>query len=155
MSKAQTTKSDAVDVFTPTNCVSYRLRRAARLAAKKYDAALRPTGLRNTQFTLLGALNHLGPTSVGDLSDALAMDQTTVTRNLAILARKNFVEELPNEDGRVHLACLSDEGAKIYNRALPLWQGSQKLVLAALDDDLWPLMMGNLQQIENACANTG
>ena len=44
------------DGLNPADCVSYRLRRAARMAAKSFDAALKPVGLRNTQFTLLAAL---------------------------------------------------------------------------------------------------
>ena len=58
----------------PIDCVCYRLRRAARLAAKTYDRALKPIGLRNTQFALLSTLKKLGEANIGDLSEIMATE---------------------------------------------------------------------------------
>ena len=93
--------SDNSAWLEPGNCISYRLRRAARMTAKKFDDALRPLGIRNTQFTLLAAVNEMGPISIGALSEALATDSTTLNRNLEILSRRAFVEDAPMEDGAV------------------------------------------------------
>lgn len=142
------------NALTPTNCISYRLRRAARTAAKRFDAALRPAGIRNTQFTFLAALDQLGPTSVGDLSKILAMDQTTVTRNLKLLIRNGFIQEAPAEDGRVHLATLSKDGEKVFQQALPLWRQMQTQLLETLQTDFWNGMVKDLEEIEKACAKT-
>lgn len=140
-----------IDVFDPTSCVSYRLRRAARLAAKAFDAALKPSGLRNTQFTLLAVLVKEGPKSIGDLSETMATDGTTLTRNLEILERRGLVEDAPlSEDERVRVVRVSRDGRAKYREALPLWQKTQRDFLEALDDKQWIRVMSKLRAIEEA-----
>lgn len=137
----------------PTNCVSYRLRRAARVAGKAYDAALRPVGLRNTQFTMLASLDRFGPSSIGDLAERLATDATTLTRNLDVLVRRGLVEDIvaAAEDARVRTVGLTAPGEKIYREALPLWRQAQKHILGAVGSDRWTAMRGQLVKIEAAC----
>ena len=44
-----------------TSCACITLRRAARAVTAAYDAALAPSGLRITQFSILRRLARLGP----------------------------------------------------------------------------------------------
>ncbi len=143
--------SNAQALFEPGDCVSYRLRRAARKAASFYDAALRPIGLRNTQFTVLGALDHLGEISIGDLSAELATDATTLNRNLAVLIRRGLVEDRKTEDGRIRNVRITREGRNTFKRALPVWQSAQHRVLEAVSSNDWANMRTNLREIEAAC----
>lgn len=151
------TKSDlaSADLLEPVDCVSYRLRRAARTAAKFYDNALRPSGLRNTQFTLLGSLDVLGETSIGDLSEELAIDGTTLTRNLEILVRRGLVENIEADDGRVRNVRLTEPGKKTYEEAVPLWREAQQHVLEALEPERWAGMRAELHIIEVTCTGSG
>lgn len=137
--------------LTPVNCVSYRLRRAARLAAKVFDAVLKPIGLRNTQFTLLAALVNRGAMNIGTLSELLATDGTTLTRNLEVLTRRGLIEDGISEDGRIRIVQISDQGKAKYEEALPLWRAVQQQVLAGLSQDQWTEMVEGLHQIETAC----
>ena len=139
----------------PVDCVSYRLRRAARKAARFYDDALRPSGLRNTQFTLLGALDVLGETSIGDLSEELAIDGTTLTRNLEILVRRGLVENIAADDARVRNVRLTGLGKETYEEAVPLWREAQQHVLEALEPKRWTGMTAQLRKIEAACDGGG
>ncbi len=139
----------------PVDCVSYRLRRAARKAARFYDTALRPSGLRNTQFSLLGALDVLGETSIGDLSEEFAIDATTLTRNLEILVRRGLVENIAAEDARVRNLRLTNLGKETYDQAVPLWRQAQAHVLEALEPKRWAGMRAQLRQIEAACDGGG
>ena len=139
----------------PVDCVSYRLRRAARKAARFYDDALRPSGLRNTQFTLLASLNRLGETSIGDLSEELAIDGTTLTRNLEILVRRGLVENIAAEDARVRNVRLTGLGKETYEEAVPLWREAQQHLLEALEPKRWTGMRAQLRKIEVACAGSG
>ena len=134
------------------DCVCYRLRRAARLAAKTYDGALKPTGLRNTQFALLGSLNALGESSIGALSDGLATDGTTLTRNLKVLARRGLIEDVAADDARVRVIRVTELGKKTYVAALPLWYEAQKQMLKAVGSKRWTEMRVELDKIEEACA---
>lgn len=134
----------------PGNCISYRLRRAARMTAKKFDTAMRPLGIRNTQFTLLAALNEMGPISIGALSDALATDSTTLNRNLEVLARRGFVKDGTETDGRVRTIDLTAEGRAVYKKALPAWRATQTELLGAVQGDRWAQMISELSKIEKA-----
>src|SRR5712691_12742993 len=69
-------------------CMCARFRRASRALTQLYDEALRPLGLRATQFTILQALSLAGEVSQGHLGEMLAMDSTTLTRTLEIMARR-------------------------------------------------------------------
>lgn len=138
-------------VLDPADCVSFRLRRAARLAAKAYDDALRPLGIRNTQFTLMAILHHLKTASVGDLANHLVTDQTTCTRNLNVLTRQGLVESLPDEDGRFRVTQLTDKGRRIFQRAKPVWSQTQRHLLDQMKASQWSETMDRLEAIERAC----
>lgn len=134
----------------PAACVSYRLRRAARAAAKSYDSALKPSGLRNTQFTLLASLSKLGESNIGDLSDHLGLDGTTLTRNLEVMVRRGLIDNIAVEDARVRNVRISDLGKKTYKQALPLWRKAQRHALKALEPNRWARIKGELDKIEGA-----
>ena len=63
-------------------CFSFAAQKAARAIGRRYDAALRPTGLSNWQFTLLMMLVRDEAPTIGVLAQALAMDRTTITANV-------------------------------------------------------------------------
>ncbi|MEE8273100.1 MAG: MarR family transcriptional regulator, partial [Alphaproteobacteria bacterium] len=63
-------------------CTCFNLRKAARAVTQLYDAALGPSGLRATQFSLIAALGVRGAPTISQLAKAMVMDRTTLTRNL-------------------------------------------------------------------------
>ncbi len=75
-------------------CLCASFRRASRALTQLYDDALRPLGLTPTQFTILQALSLTGTVHQGRLGEILAMDSTTLTRTLNIMARHGWVEKL-------------------------------------------------------------
>src|ERR1700749_4963115 len=81
-------------------CMSASLRRASRVVTQLYEDALRPTGLRGTQFTVLQALSLAGEVTQGDLGRILAMDSTTLTRTLTILSRHGWIAKRRGQDRR-------------------------------------------------------
>jgi DNA-binding MarR family transcriptional regulator len=95
-------------------CVANRMRRADRAVMHYYDDALRPFGLKMTQFTLLTALRLMAPVTIQELAKALVMDRTTLTRNLA--------------DRRTRVAELSAAGHRVLARAFPEWRKAQARV---------------------------
>lgn len=106
-------------------CACFNVRKAARAITQLYDDALRPSGLRATQFTLLVHLGGRGPTSVGELADHTVTDRTTLTRNLAILEERGLVEIRPGDDARVRLVELTPAGHRAVAAAVPLWEHAQ------------------------------
>lgn len=124
--------------ITAADCLCFRARRAARAITRAYDAALRPIGLQATQVTLMSAI-ALGPEggqSMGRLSDILALEISTLTRNLRALEKAGLVEiGRSDTDRRVRVARLTEIGQTRLADALPLWKQAHGEIVAALGDD--------------------
>jgi len=120
-------------------CASFR--RASRALTQLYDEALRPVGLRATQFTILQALSLTGEVSQGELAQILAMDSTTLTRTLRIMGREGWIAERRGEDRRERLLRLAKAGRYQFNRALPSWEKAQAQLGRQLGDKRWHALM--------------
>src|SRR5262249_6316786 len=107
------------------DCACFNLRKAARAVTQLYDAALAPSGVRATQFSVLVALALADGAPLSRVADALVMDRTTLTRNLRPLARRGWVRIEPGEDRRERNLSLTRSGRAALERALPLWQQVQ------------------------------
>lgn len=104
-------------------CYCASSRRIARTLTARYDAALAPAGLTAAQFETLNVLNALGAASGRKLVDTLAVDKTTLSRNLQSMVAAKFV--LAKQDGndtRQQQYSLAAEGRKKLAKAMPLWQ---------------------------------
>src|SRR5580658_8120532 len=113
-------------------CTCANLRRADRVVTKYYDAALRPSGLHVTQFTLLQALNDASEISQKQLAELLEIDSTTLTRTLAPLRRKKWLRSAAGADRRELRLSLTASGKREYQRGLPYWKKAQKGLQRAL-----------------------
>ena len=103
-------------------CLCLHVQRAARALARRFDAALRPAGLTNGQFSLLMALNRPQPPTIGSIASLLAMDRTTLTAILKPLARRGLLEVLADlEDRRNRRLVLTEAGRAALRAALPFW----------------------------------
>src|SRR5580692_12407018 len=100
----------------PCMCGSFR--RTARALTQMYERALRPSGLRSTQLTILQVLSRAGEVSQGRLGEMLAMDSTTLTRTLGIMRRQGWIAERRGEDQRERRLRLSGAGKTKLNRAM-------------------------------------
>ena len=117
-------------------CLCFRARRVSRLITRVYDEELRPLGIHATQLTLLNAITLLegsGGATMVTLADVLAMDQTTLSRNLRPLEVAGLVRtERLAEDRRVRVLRMTNVGARTVADALPLWERAHQRLLAAL-----------------------
>ena len=146
MSHDHTLKSDlalqAVEV-----CLCFHTRKASRAITQVFDKLLAPTGLKATQLSLLMVVNSRGPLRVGDLSDALVSDSTTVSRTIKPLIKSALIAQRPSrEDGRIKLIELTAEGAVALDQAMPLWQQAQSLVAKKLGGETIQNMLPALEK---------
>jgi DNA-binding MarR family transcriptional regulator len=125
-------------------CLCLAAQRAARALARRFDAALRPVGLTNGQYSLLHALNRPDPPRLTDLAAFLAMDRTTLTAALKVLERDGLAASAPDPaDRRNRRLRLTDAGHARLHRALPLWQAAHDALDGTLDAALLaPLRQG-------------
>lgn len=128
-------------------CVGFNTRRATRLVTQYYDKALAPTGLRSTQYSLLNALSMLGEASMQDMSTMMAMDRTTLTRNLSPLLKKGLVKVSVGSDRRSRPIKITSRGKSALEEALPYWQKAQSHIVDSFGADNWDQLMRGLHQI--------
>jgi DNA-binding MarR family transcriptional regulator len=117
-------------------CMCATIRRASRALTHLYDEALRPVGLRATQFTVLQALSLAGEVSQGELGQLLAMDSTTLTRTLEIIGQHGWIAKRRGQDRREWRMRLSKPGEAQLKRAMPYWQKVQGRLRAQLGNEL-------------------
>jgi len=130
-------------------CMCASLRRTARAVSQLYEVALRPVGLRGSQFTILQFLSQAGEVTQGTLGEMLAMDSTTLTRTLAIMLREGWLEERRGSDRRERLLSLSAAGEKQLKRAKPAWEKVQARLKHEVGNEDW----GKLEQLINRVTN--
>jgi DNA-binding MarR family transcriptional regulator len=131
-------------------CLCASLRRASRALTQLYDEAVRPLGLRGTQFTVLQALSIAGEVTQGRLGEILAIDSTTLTRTLAVMRNRRWIETRRGRDGRERLLKLSKTGWEQLDRASPAWQGVQDRLRSQVGDERWGEMFRQTGEITSA-----
>lgn len=138
------TDTGARDPLDAGSCTCMNLRRAARAVSQAYDAALKPCGLKATQYTLLAMLDTLGPTPISQMSERLVLDRTALSRNLKPLERDGLVRVVPGADQRVRNAVLTAAGARALREATPRWQAVQRRFADGLGDARWSGLLDDL-----------
>ncbi len=125
------------------------LRRASRAITRAYEDALRPTGLRATQFTILQFLSLAGERTQSEIGEMLVLDSTTLTRTLGIMVRQGWIAKRHGKDRREWHLRLSTNGKAKLERATPLWAEVQAQLSAKLGKDGWRTLL----QLSNEAAN--
>ena len=115
-----------------------------------YDHALRPSGLRSTQFHILAEVRGAEEATVSELTKILVLDQTTLTRGLALLERDGLLQSNPKPDGRLKSVQLTNKGERVLQSALPLWREAQKKMLQLIGPGAWALLGDELDRIADA-----
>ncbi|MGB5703719.1 MAG: MarR family transcriptional regulator [Polyangiales bacterium] len=122
---------------SPLNCACFNTRKTARVLGQVYDRALEPSGLKNTQFTALAVADAYDGISITELSKAMEIERTTLTRNLKLLERDGLVKVGPGADGRSKTVVLTAKGKRRLGAALPLWQNAHERMLREFGANRW------------------
>lgn len=137
-----------------TECTCFNLRRITRRVSQHFDDVLSPSGLRCTQFSLLGMLHAPVPLTVTALANRMDLDRTTLTRNLDVLRGQGLVMVVDGPDARSRTVALTAKGRDAFARALPLWRRGQDEVRERLGQQgvarLHDALRSSLQQFAAA-----
>ena len=121
-------------------CAVMNLRQVTRSVTNRFDQQLRPAGLRATQLNLLMAIETSTAATVTDLAEILAMDRTTMTRNLKLLRDRKLVES--------KRIALTEKGRRTAAAALPLWEKAQAEILGSLGAKRWEALLRELDAVK-------
>jgi DNA-binding MarR family transcriptional regulator len=125
-------------------CVCFNMRKATRFVTQFYDSSLKSTGLRVTQLSLMTAIRVMGPTSFKRLSEAIGMDQTTLSRNIGLLQKRGLVEMEPGSDLRTRRISLTQLGHEGLKQAYPLWKAAQTEMVSRIGSDNWKSLLESM-----------
>ena len=116
-----------------TNCIAVRLRKLNRIVSGIYDDALSPLGLKVSQLNVLVAAGCLKQARPAQLGKALALDESTVSRNVERMRARGWLEVVPDaEDGRGQRIQLTAQGRELIHAAVPAWKQAQTAVASLL-----------------------
>lgn len=107
-------------------CYCGSIRQASRIVTQLYDQALKPSGMKITQFGIIRILDGYPGLTTGELAGALAMDSTTLTRTLKIIQDNGWIVATPGDDRRERHWTVTETGKARLDEALPLWKSAQK-----------------------------
>ena len=133
-------------------CTCLKLRMASRALSQIYDEALRPVGIKTTQFSLLRMIQRLGPVTFQRLAEKMVLDQTTLPRSLRTLEKDGYIRIEAGEDRRERLASVTAKGAAIIEKALPRWRKAQELVREKFPGEHLDALMSELDRMRQAVA---
>jgi len=129
------------------SCTCFNLRKATRRVTSFYDAALKPSGLKVTQMTLLTAIRVLEPVTIKRLAKAIVMDRTTLSRNVSLLNKKGMIDIEPGDDLRTRKLALTERGHTALVAAFPLWQRAQVEIINELGEDRWASLLEGISDL--------
>jgi len=128
-------------------CACTHMRTAARLMTRAYDEALRPSGLSAAQLAILAAVDVDDATSIAELSKRLAMDRTTLSRNLKPLEKARWIRLGAEGWKRSKTVHVTTEGRQRLARATALWETAQEAFLKRFGKTEWMRVHRDLQAI--------
>jgi DNA-binding MarR family transcriptional regulator len=118
-----------------TTCLCQKARKAARTLTRFYDRRFAGSGIEPTQFHLLVGIRLTEPVTVNQLASHLALDRTTLTRNVALLQKSGIIEIARGQDARQRKLSLTKAGRKMLEKSLPRWNRAQQSAVSALGQE--------------------
>lgn len=134
------------------DCVCGALRMATRAVTQLYDDAMRPSGLRVTQYSMLSRIERLQPVSAAVLESSLYADQTTLARALKVLEKDGLIRRVTNPDKRTKSIEVTALGRKRLAQARALWREAQGRMVGMIGQDAWHGMHDGLVRLLDAVA---
>lgn len=113
-------------VVQPQGCSNFKLRQVTRRVSQRYDAELAKAGLKGTQYSLLAHVARLGPIRPGELARAMAMDASTLTRNLKPLVEAGWLELAAGSDARSRAVRITEAGRDKRREGQRHWKAAQE-----------------------------
>ncbi|HEX9404260.1 MAG TPA: MarR family winged helix-turn-helix transcriptional regulator [Steroidobacteraceae bacterium] len=114
-----------LDPTKPLGCSNAKLRQLTRRVSQHYDHEMGKIGLKATQYSLLSQVLQRGPIRPGDLAKAMALDASTLTRNLKPLVAVGWLSVGAGADDRSHLVAITDAGREKRTEARRRWRAAQ------------------------------
>jgi DNA-binding MarR family transcriptional regulator len=127
-------RAEAVAATMEQTCLGVRVGHLHRLVTRHFERALRSHGLSISQLEVLSSLLLVGrPAKPADLARLLAVERSTMSRNLAVMKRRGLVETTQTSTtGRSQTFDITYDGISALAAAESSWEVAQVLVRESL-----------------------
>ncbi len=115
----------------PEECIGRAARRASRAISNHFNDKLRALDLNLAQYGLLVAIGRDPDRTLAAMAHSMALDETTLTRNLAVLQRRGFVDSEGGRGRSGKRVRLTSEGMAMVRRAVIIWRRANRDVTKA------------------------
>ena len=95
-----------------------------RVLSRLFDDSLAPLGIRANQLTVLALLGATEGLRAADVAQYLEMDKSTVSRGVALLRARGWVEESAGPTKTSRSLAVTVEGRALLRETLPLWRSA-------------------------------
>lgn len=132
----------------PLHCVSNSLHQTARAVTRIYSEEMRSSGVKRSQFAILGNLGRLGTIKISDLATEMYMERTTLTRNLKPLEKAGLVTiRTAASDARSREISLTRAGKTRFMEANKLWRKAQKRIIDLFGEERLIEMENSMREL--------
>jgi DNA-binding MarR family transcriptional regulator len=115
------------------NCLILNTIQTARAVTRRYDNRLKSFGVTVIQFSVMSLIRKHENMTINALAERIAMDRSTLTRNLDVLVRKGLVVKTRAEKGNAKVCKLTQEGDRLLDQLIPIWLQSREELQAILE----------------------
>ena len=134
------------DLTRLEDCACFNVRKTSRMITQLFDHALKPSGIKATQFTILGVLANEGEIAIKELAISLGLDRTTLTRGIVRLETAGLIKSREGDDARQRFVALTTKGMKKLNDSIPYWEKAQDTMEKGLGEN-FPRFLNTLETV--------
>jgi len=139
----------------PRPCACTTVRRASRVLARAFDAALEPSGLNVTQLAVLRAVQRHPGEPLLRVAQDLCMDRTSLYRAVTLMQRDGWLTISAGADARSRAAELTTRGLRVLEAADPAWGRMQTAIIDRFGRDKWAALVGELDRLADCARAAG
>lgn len=114
------------------DCLILNTIKTARSVIRRYDNRLKSLGVTVIQFSVISLIDRYENMTINALAGRIAMDRSTLTRNLDVLVKKGLVIKRNAEKGNAKVCALTEEGERLLAQIVPIWIQSRDELQATL-----------------------
>jgi DNA-binding MarR family transcriptional regulator len=139
----------------PRPCACTTVRRASRVLAREFDAALEPSGLNVTQLAVLRAIQRHPGEPLMRVAEDLCMDRTSLYRAVTPMQRDGWLTISAGAGARSRPAEFTTRGLRVLEAANPAWGRIQTAIVERFGRDKWAALVAELERLADCARAAG
>jgi DNA-binding MarR family transcriptional regulator len=128
-------------------CIGFRVRMLNRMVTSMYDDSLAGVGVKTSQFNVLVAVSNCAEVKPSELAGILAMDESTLSRNVDRMCARGLLRLKADEDRRSHRIIVTEKGTALIRMAYPAWRKAQDDVARLLGPENVAALRSSLKKL--------